>query len=450
MKESPAFHSTTQSKLTLARFFAWTLMASAIVFAAALSLLIPYLYNHGMDDAAQYYLWEDAQRIQQQVEKTKTLPEIEHFRQVYFSDQFLPSNLATSFSTVEQWQEQNMYYYGVRLLLQCCNNDLIVLHAFDLDADQQLPGLDVQQLVLLIILLTLGFMLIIALWLYKVTLQPVKTLVMLVQQPDAEHSDIHNADIRFEEFKWIAQEWQNAKRLLEEKNQQERLLMKSLNHELRTPMAVVRAALDVLDAQAAQNEKQFSDAITGKLAVIRKANTHMLELTQTLLAIWQNEAAAESPDSLALKALVAELVTQQQTALNSDTQSTGVKLDIADELKIFAPQTVIKIVLNNLIRNGLFHGQGNLIIQATARADGLSIRLTNCLGNPVSNVPQASSKVPFIAASRTDGLGLGLIIAQQACLVMGWQLSLGYQQGHGLDQPQDAFVAELLIKSQPD
>lgn len=422
--------------IPLQQFLALRLLLVGCVLSAFLIVLIPYIYNSGLDDSAEFYLINDAKRIKSSVENKKQIPESDSYREVYLSKEALPKGVEQEIDhepslflgsisesqgvIVHHWLKEDWYHYGVVLPLDCCEENLVVVHRFDLIEDELLPGLDTTQITLLSIFISLVLMLLMALWLNKALVKPTQSLAAISERR-YRRKDVRrlNADVtdnlKFEEFAAVANELVKAMDAIEEKTENEKLIIKSLSHELRTPLAIVSAALDILDL------KDIDPDIKNKIVSIRKANTNMTELAHTLLAIWQKEDAQEPKFKLLLREHIQMLINDQCVAMassrgsNNDVLLNSFQLEIDDTCQINLPVTLLNLVLNNLIRNALQHGEGPISISG----DETGIQITNLISEQPAR----------------DSLGLGLYLAEQAAHNQGWRLAT-QQQG-------DQFMATL-------
>ena len=415
--------------IPLQQFLALRLLLLGCVLSAFLIVLIPYIYNSGLDDSAEFYLINDAKRVKASFENKKQIPESDSYREVYLSKEAFPKGVEQGSGSgsisesqgviVHHWLKEDWYHYGVVLPLACCEENLVVVHRFNLIEDELLPGLDTTQITLLSIFISLVLMLLMALWLNKALVKPTRSLAAISERRDGSKGEKNgvrrlNSDtadnLKFEEFAAVADELLKAMDAIEEKTEKEKLIIKSLSHELRTPLAIVSAALDILDL------KDIDPDIQNKIAAIRKANTNMTELAHTLLAIWQKEDTQEPKVKVLLREHIQMLINDQCIAMTSsrgsrhDVLLNSFQLGIDDTCQLDLPVTLLNLVLNNLIRNALQHGEGLISISG----DETGIQMTNLLSEQPAK----------------DSLGLGLYLAEQAANHQGWQLTTRQQGNH--------------------
>ncbi|WP_076586841.1 sensor histidine kinase [Vibrio ostreicida] len=142
------------------------------------------------------------------------------------------------------------------------------------------------------------------------------------------------------------------------------------SHELRTPIAVVRANTELLKKMIAKQLDPLKQLEV--VERIERAGYNMTDLTETLL--WLNRQDHALPNSqLALGDLVTEIHKELQYLLRE--KSVVVKC-VKDRSTLVAPQGLCRIIIVNLMRNAFQHTyQGEVIVQQ--KADTLVIMNKN-------------------------------------------------------------------------
>jgi signal transduction histidine kinase len=131
----------------------------------------------------------------------------------------------------------------------------------------------------LIVIMLLG-----ALFIYQRIARSMQHLLTAAQLTDRAIVNENDAvaDKEFIEIDNIAVTLRNALEDLEAKNEQERLFIQTLSHELRTPMAIVQVALELLA------KKELADNVREKLEIIFNSNQQMQQLSNDLLSLWSS------------------------------------------------------------------------------------------------------------------------------------------------------------------
>ena len=202
--------------------------------------------------------------------------------------------------------------------------------------------------------------------------------------------------------------------------ERERVFTRDAGHELRTPVAVFKGSLDLLEREGK------ADAET--LARMRRTVADMEALLETLLLLARGEAAAAGGE----ETVVNDVAAQEVDALTAHAVRDGNALALHDsaELRVRAPARVVQIVLGNLLRNALTYTRDGQI-DVTVSADSLKVEDT---GRGMSQPELASAFEPFYRADDSrgaDGHGLGLSIVRRLCRQFGWQVSARSQPGRG-------------------
>lgn len=180
----------------------------------------------------------------------------------------------------------------------------------------------------------------------------------------------------------------------------EREFTRSASHELRTPLAVIRSACERLGA------REDLDAESRRQLDHLRRSAQQLERTVTLLlALAREESHAEAAADVAILALVERVVVDQAMLL--DAHDAEVRIDIPADLRARLPETVLHIVLANLVGNAFAHARGGRI---DIHVDDGWLRIVN----PAVDVPVDATQ-PFVKGADSAGDGLGLAIVQRLC-----------------------------------
>lgn len=206
--------------------------------------------------------------------------------------------------------------------------------------------------------------------------------------------------------------------------ERERIFTRDAGHELRTPVAVFKGTLDLLE-QNADRPKHDLQA----LARMRKTVEDMEALLETLLLLAREEALSTPADPV----LVNDVVSTQLDTLRflADRGGNETKLKEQAELRIRVPQKVLEIVLGNLIRNALTYTSNG---EVTVTVTDASVMVSDT-GIGMSDSELDSAFEPFFRAepSRgvTKGHGLGLSIVRRLARQYEWTLLTSSQPNEG-------------------
>jgi signal transduction histidine kinase len=206
--------------------------------------------------------------------------------------------------------------------------------------------------------------------------------------------------------------------------ERERVFTRDAGHELRTPIAVFKGSLDLLEASPERPEKERR-----ALARMRRTVEDMDSLLQTLLMLSREEAIA-SPST---DVNVNEVVLDQLDQLQTQAEKANNKLSVHEhaQLELRAPPAVVEIVLGNLIRNAVNY-TANGSIDVSVERGRVSVKDTG-VGMSAEQLEHAFE--PFYRADESRGLtkghGLGLAIVKRLANQFGWSISAHSQPGGG-------------------
>jgi K+-sensing histidine kinase KdpD len=212
-------------------------------------------------------------------------------------------------------------------------------------------------------------------------------------------------------------------------DRQRTALLAAVGHDLRTPLAAVKAAVSSLR----QTDVEWTDAERdGLLATIEASADQLDALVANLLDASRLQAGAvvAAPSPVALDEVIGAVV------LELPGGSEHVRLDVPEDLPLVAADRgLLERVLANLIDNALRHAadSGPVEIAATAGADSAKLAIVD--HGP--GVPAEERERIFAAFQRPGdrspgGVGLGLSVARGFTEAMGGALTAEQSYGGGL------------------
>ncbi len=227
------------------------------------------------------------------------------------------------------------------------------------------------------------------------------------EQLSLDNLDRQPPDFRYDELNRIGARLQSAFQRIAALLEKEHRFLRNASHELRTPIAVIRANMELLERIGTDSQLQRP------LERITRASRGMQQLTETLL--WLSRDSGQQP---ALKRMApADLIDQCIEDLQYLLTDKPVELlryyysEGHNEQSL--PATPLRIVLNNLIRNAFQHTQeGDVRILLEGNRLSISNRDN---GEPEDN--------------KDDSFGLGITLVQQICDKLGWPLTLVPRDG---------------------
>lgn len=204
------------------------------------------------------------------------------------------------------------------------------------------------------------------------------------------------------------------------------VLLAGISHDLRTPLARMRLAVEMLPADA-------DPQLVGQL---RRDVELMNEMIGTLLDLSRG-LSSEERRSLDLGELLKQLV--------GEREDCGVLLKVCEgpPCRVLAAPLALRRILANLLDNAIRYGDGKPVEIAwfDGAASGVSI-LDHGPGIPAAAREAVFQPFYRLEASRskaTGGSGLGLAIARQLAQSQGWRVEL-------LARPEGGTEARLTLR----
>lgn len=207
-------------------------------------------------------------------------------------------------------------------------------------------------------------------------------------------------------------------------------LMRAVSHDLRSPLASAKAAVEGLQSP----DVSWSDEERHELLATAKTSLDRLtSLVENLLDMSRLQAGALSvfPRAVAVEDVVAHAVRE------FDADGIRVEIEVPDDLpEVTADPPLLERVLANLVTNASRFSPPGMPPTVTAAADGDAVTIRVIDHGP--GVPAAQRDEifePFQRRGDTDnttGLGLGLALARGLTTAMGGTLSAEETPGGGL------------------
>jgi two-component system sensor histidine kinase KdpD len=208
---------------------------------------------------------------------------------------------------------------------------------------------------------------------------------------------------------------------LDEADRVRTALLAAVGHDLRTPLAVIKAAVTGLRSSEGSWSDDDRDDL---LATAEDSVDRLTALIDNLLAMSRIEAGAVLVhlEPVALVEVVSRLLIDQPDAT----------IDVPDELPLVqADEGLLERVIANLLDNAIRHGGG--VVEVVAREDADAVAVSVIDHGP--GLPASRSVETFDARPGSDrsgtGAGLGLAIVNGLVRAMGCTVEAGQTSGGG-------------------
>lgn len=210
-------------------------------------------------------------------------------------------------------------------------------------------------------------------------------------------------------------------RFLDELNayvDREQRLLTLASHELRTPIAVVAGALDVLESRG---QLAANDLVT--LRRIKTANNEMAENVRILLSLARSERHNNNAACISINDCVTDILRDLPVTLEAGQR---VRVDMSETIRVRVQPAMLKMLLRNVIQNALQHTAG--MIKVNIRRSEIIISDQGV--RPIT-LPHTAPHTDNAKRPTGHGAGgLGLYIVTLICERLGWSLTV--QSDHGL------------------
>lgn len=204
-------------------------------------------------------------------------------------------------------------------------------------------------------------------------------------------------------FNRVLQRLENGYRIQQE-------FLATAAHELKTPLALIRAQIELME------DSQGRNALLNDVA-------HMTRQTQQLLLLTE---ASEVQNYLFAEVELADVAKEAIDYLQRMAETVDVRLVLAEGCKDVGPwqadRSALFTLLKNLLENALQHAPRGTEVRVDIARDHLSVRDWGP-GVDREQLPQLFVRFWRGPHRRDHGAGLGLTICQEIAQAHGWTLS---------------------------
>ncbi len=201
---------------------------------------------------------------------------------------------------------------------------------------------------------------------------------------------------------------------IEDFYRKERDLYAMVGHEIRTPIAIITGAAEVL-----QQQRNLNAELSGPLSrVVRAAKDLNATLTSILVIARNDSPMLDTEEYCDVDQLLAVVLDDHQYLLNEAQQIVLIQVE---PLKINAASKMVALVLSNLIRNAIQHAPENDI--SIMLVDGIFSIHDNGPGFPAHVLKDIALSNDWLV-DRSHGGGIGLSLAQRIAKRHGWAILL--------------------------
>jgi signal transduction histidine kinase len=376
-------HNTTHLKKSLHRYLNQRYLAILILLIILFTAMIFFIRFSAMDDTTDYYMHYDAQVLSEYYKIADDIVEFDVGRKEYYwgknrlpkryqnliGIQSEPMTLVINKTQLYQMADKFIYilpYYSVAK-----DEIFFVLHLFDIKSEVMFYQSWQNNFILLVTLLLL-FVIFYSLHTNRQISQQMEDFTVWIQSMSclkyqALRQQTQPKTLSFTELISSGNYLHSSlitQYELQKKEQisltREKHFLSCLSHELRTPIAIMSAALTLLN----KSEKIIAKD-KEKLIKLHKAHLNMKQLTNTLLQLWRGQQGVKLGQIKVFNKifLLDELVENsmsfcQQQFLRKDISFA---LKITGNTKLFAQVELADILISNLLQNSCqYSGNGKV------------------------------------------------------------------------------------------
>ncbi|MCL0038763.1 ATP-binding protein [Dehalococcoidia bacterium] len=261
-------------------------------------------------------------------------------------------------------------------------------------------------------------------WLAGRALRPIQQLAQAAGEIDAKRLDTRlNLTGPEDELTQLAATFDVMMDRLEAAFEQQGRFVADAAHELRTPLATLRASLDVVRADPNATIEDYQSMS----AAVEHALTRLQGLVDDLLLLATEEHIP--PDSaIAIEPILEEVMLDLKPLASE--QSVSLRLTGASDLMTRGDATLLARVFQNLIENGIRYNreEGEVVVNVCAEGEWLVVTVADTgSGIPAEEQSRIFDRFYRVDPSRSrhrGGAGLGLSIARHIVELHGGQLEV--------------------------
>lgn len=203
--------------------------------------------------------------------------------------------------------------------------------------------------------------------------------------------------------------------------ERERHFTRDASHELRTPIAVLKSALEVI-------ERKYGGEGDKTIARMNRTLSDMEALIETLLLLARDESERLTESVVSLNRLVEDDL--EALKLVHRGKPLEVVVEERSPLQVLAPEKVLSILVGNLLRNAFNYTPegtikviiGDRWLEVSDSGVGMDRQQLKAVTEPFYRGGQLPN---------SQGHGLGMAIVQRLCQRYRWQLSVTSSMGEG-------------------
>lgn len=216
----------------------------------------------------------------------------------------------------------------------------------------------------------------------------------------------------------LAQSFNTMAREISELLSNRTTLLAGISHDLRTPLARMRIATELLPAEVSS---EWRERFERNLVIMDELIGDALRFAR---------GTGEHAQSVEFKAFFEEL-------LASISDEVQVLWEVPEDLTLDIAPGAFRRIMQNLLTNALQHGGGKVQVVVQKGKACIEVHVQDA-GKGIPEEFREKVFQPFFRldssrSQKTGGSGLGLAIVQQLCQAHGWEIAISSSPAGGSD-----------------
>ena len=277
-----------------------------------------------------------------------------------------------------------------------------------------------QVALIIMAMIIIAFSLLLAVLSSRRIVRPLQSLSDRISRiPVGPHMPRMEIDYVDAELRSIAMTFNRFLDELESYVRREQSLLSLASHELRTPIAVMSGALDILESRG---QLHLNDQAT--LKRVRRSCDEMRDNVNILLKLARREPGSQGQEILDLRPAVQQVIDDLKV---SHHVGDRIILDARCPLKVCADPAMIHMLLRNLVQNAVQHTKSDIKVTITGSAIEIEDQGSG-LGPDQQAILRGEKRIASDGSTRS---GLGLYIVTLMAERLGWRLDIAQTDQSG-------------------
>ena len=219
----------------------------------------------------------------------------------------------------------------------------------------------------------------------QATLAPVVKLSSALKENDLDEVIIEMAkEFSNDEISVLTRELANSMEAMQETAKREFEFNRGISHELRSPIQVAQSAVELLELTSTENK-----ASAKVVSRLQRSVGEMNEITEAFL--WLSSQRILEKSEYVSVAQIKSLV--ELLHANAPTDEIQLCTTLANEQRLPIPKNVVAVVIRNLVKNAISHGQDKTVLINLNKDE---IRVTNSVNPAAKQSPSFGVGLPIV------------------------------------------------------